>query len=84
MGDAACEECEGSGVNADRSIPEFDGMLACDEGTGVIDGHDDHDETAQGVDAGVTGSWRHYLIDYRALTQGMVVSIESTNVASVV
>ena len=46
----ASQKREGAVVSAHGAGPEFGGVLAGDEGAGMVDRHEDHDESAKSVD----------------------------------
>ena len=50
MGYPASKERKIAGVGAHRPRPECAGVLPGDEGTGVVDRHDHHDQAAQSAD----------------------------------
>src|SRR5258708_12355903 len=61
MGYPASKERKIAGVGAHRPRPECAGVLPGDEGTGVVDRHDHHDQAAQSaatMEPAATGSRR--------------------------
>jgi len=73
VGDEAGEEGEDGGVGAHGSGPELAGVLAGEEGAGVIDGHEDHDEATEGVD-GLVAGLHGYEAPFGGLSHGWVES----------
>ena len=68
MGQQTGEEWEGAGIGTHGAGPEFAGVLAGDDGAGMVDRHEDQDEPSEGVDGNIalSHSQKQNIINARA------------------